>query len=60
MQVTKVLNPARGDVQRKRHAIRSSWSRLQRDKRRRIAASRQEWLFSALFPQGATVPARVA
>ena len=59
MKATKVLNTAKGEIQRTRIEIRRSWRPEERAQRRQTAAARQQWLFSVWFTQDATVPARV-
>ena len=60
MKTTTSLTPTKSEIQRTRNAIRRSWSREKRNKRRTIADGRQQWLYRVLYAQGAAVPALVA
>lgn len=60
MAVQEMISPTTSEIQRTRDEIRGSWSTEERDERRRLSASRQEWLFNVLFLRHATEPARVA
>ena len=60
MRVKQTSNSAKIEIQQTRKAIQRLWSHDERDKRRRIAAARQQWLFSVLTTQRAAIPARVA
>ena len=52
--------PTKNEVRWSRNLIRRSWSREERDERRRIAAARQQFLFDAVLQPHVTAPARVA
>jgi hypothetical protein len=60
MKVKEKLIPTPKEIQLVRDEIRRSWSFRERDKRGRLAESRQAQLFAVLFSRPATVPARVA
>ena len=60
MGVKQTLNRAKSEIQQTRNAIRRSWSREERDKRRQIVEAQQEWLFGVLFTQRVAILARVA
>jgi hypothetical protein len=60
MGVKQTLNRAKSEIQQTRNAIRRSWSREERDKRRQITEARQEWLFGVLFTQRVAILASVA
>lgn len=60
MSVKQGPNRPKTKIQQTRDAIRCSWSGDERKRRRQTAEARQQWLLSVLFPQPATVPARVA
>ena len=60
MNVKQHSTPAKSGMQQTRDSIHRSWSREERRKRQRIAAARQQWLFSVLATQRSAVPARVA
>jgi hypothetical protein len=60
MTANKTTNPTKSEIQQTQNAIRRSWSPEERDERRRLAASRQKWLFNMSFTERPTAPARVA
>ena len=60
MKAKEKLIPTPREIQHLRDAIRRSWSPRERNKRGRLAESRQAQLFAVLFSHPTTVPARVA
>ena len=60
MNIKQHSTPVNSEMHQTRDAIRRSWSHEERDKRRRIAAARQQFLFGVLLKPQATATARVA
>ena len=60
MKANDTLMPTPKEIQCVRDEIRRSWSPQERDKRGRLAESRQERLFAVLYSPPATVPSHVA
>jgi peptide deformylase len=53
-------NPTRKEIQHGCAAVNTRWNEVERHKRRRITAIRQQWLLNALVSSSTPVAARVA
>jgi hypothetical protein len=57
-QVTQ--NPTRNEVQRACAVVNTHWNEAERQKRRRIAATRQQWLLNVPVASSTPIATRVA
>ena len=53
-------NPTRKEIQRGCAVVNTPWNKVERQKRRRIAATRQQWLLNVLVASSTPIAARVA
>lgn len=60
MIATQTWNPGESEIHQTSNAVRRAWSREEREKRMRIAETRQQWLLSMLSSQRAVIPAGTA
>jgi len=57
MIVKTNVSPSKCEIQQNSNAVRNTWSREERTKRRRIAIVRQQRLLSVLFSRPMKIPA---